>query len=209
MAKILVIGSLEFTDQHEVDFVNFLGKEIINQGHKLLNGCRSILDGKIAESAYNYSKEKGLDPNKTMLSYVDTLQEPVHSFGTILQSRCENWTSLASPSLEIPETIREADIVMIVGGKDGTLSAANWARISGKTLIPITAFSGSAKEIYYQELDNFEEKHTINISKSEYEILNQISSDLNKIAKDSVSLSARAITSSQVFIVMSFKAIVR
>lgn len=204
MANILVIGSLEFTDQKQESFINFLGKEIIDQGHKLLNGCRSKLDAKIAESAFNFSKEKGLDPNKTILSYADPQHDPVHSFGTILQSRCLNWTSLSSPGLEIPETIREANVVIIVGGKDGTHCAANWARINRKSLMPITVFGGSAKEIYYQELDQFDESYSNNITKPDYEILNQISSDLGKIAKDSVSLAARAITSSQVLVVMSF-----
>ncbi len=204
MANILVIGSLEFNNEKEEAFANFLGQEVIRQGHKMLNGCRSTFDAKIAESAYNYSKSHGLDPNKTILSYADPQCDPVHSFGTLLKSRCLDWTSLASPGLEIPETIRETDVVIIVGGKEGTNCAANWARINRKPLMPVTIFGGSANEIYYQELERFDEKYSNNITQSDYEILNQISIDLEKIAKDCVSLAVRAITSSQVFIVMSF-----
>ncbi|MEO8111511.1 MAG: hypothetical protein ABI594_15810 [Ginsengibacter sp.] len=204
MANILVIGSLEFAEQKEKDFIDLLGQEIIAQGHKLLNGCRSELDAKIAESAFKFSKEKGKDPNNYILSYVDIDHGPIHSYGTILKSRCVNWTSLASPGLEIPESIMEADIVIVVGGKEGTNCAANWARISGKSLLPVTTFGGAANEIYYQEFDKFDAKYSNNISKSDYEILNQISPDAGKIAKDAISLAGRTITSNQVFIIMSF-----
>ncbi|MEO6639130.1 MAG: hypothetical protein ABIN25_12705 [Ginsengibacter sp.] len=204
MANILVIGSLQFADQREAVFIDLLGEEIIGQGHKLLNGCRSELDAKIAESAFKFLKEKGKDPNDYILSYVDVEHEPIHNYGTILKSRCINWTSLASPGLEIPESIMEADIVIIVGGKEGTNCAANWARINGKSLLPVTLFGGAANEIYFQELDKFELKYAGIIAKSDYEILNQVSSDSGKVAKDAVSLAGRTIASNQVFIIMSF-----
>lgn len=191
-------------DQKIQEFLGHLATEIIDQGHQLLNGCRNELDKIIAKNANARLIEIKDDPRKRLLCYVSSNCQPVHEFGTILKSRCESWESLASPELEIPETIQQADAVIVVGGQEGTECAANWARIAKKTLLPITRFGGSASAIFDKELKNFDSKYSDFLEKSEYEILNQISSDLSRIAKDAVSLAARALNSREVFVIMSF-----
>ena len=104
----------------------------------------------------------------------------------------------------MPETIELADVVVVIGGTDGTKCAANWARIARKPLLPLTNFGGSAAEIFEEELGDFDTKYSDRVDKSEYEILNQISSDFAKIAKDTISLGARMIISKHVFVIMSF-----
>lgn len=204
MARILVIGSLDFSQQKNKDFVAYLGEEIVTQGHDLLNGARNEFDRQVAQSVFDALSRRDLEPNKRLISYASADCQPTHELGTILKSKWGNWNNLALANLFFPETIQQADAVIIVGGNDGTLCAANWARFGHVPLLPITSLGGSAAALYDEELKNFNTKYADNVDRSEYEILNQISSDLKKIAKDAVSLAARIISSKQVFVIMSF-----
>jgi|SRR5215213_401050 len=204
MLKILVIGSLDSSDQRGREFLGYLAKEIVDQGYYLINGCRNEMDRIMARSVHERLSEKGIDSSKRITCYVSPTSEPAHEFGTILKSRCFNWESLASPGLDVPETVQLADIIIVVGGKDGTNCAANWARIAHKPLLPLTNFGGAASDIFETELRDFETKYSDRLNKSEYELLNQISSDLTKIANDTVLLAARTMISNDVFVIMSF-----
>jgi hypothetical protein len=204
MLKLLVIGSLKSSDPKCQELLEHLAIEIADQGHHLINGCRNEVDKIMAQSVYERLIQKGIDPNKRITCYVSPNTQPVHEFGTILKSRCSNWESLASTGLDVPETIQLADVVIVIGGTEGTKCAANWARITRKPLLPLTNFGGSAAEIFEEELKDFEIRYSDRIDKSEYEILNQISSDLTKIAKDAIALAARMIISRNVFVIMSF-----
>lgn len=204
MLKLLVIGSLKSSDPKCQELLEHLATEIADQGHHLINGCRNEVDKIMAQSVYERLIQKGIDPNKRITCYVSPNTQPVHEFGTILKSRCSNWESLASSGLDVPETIQLADVVIVIGGTEGTKCAANWARITRKPILPLTNFGGSAAEIFEEELKDFEIRYSDRIDKSEYEILNQISSDLTKIAKDTIALAARMIISSHVFVIMSF-----
>jgi len=204
MAKILVIGSLEMADPSYSAFLTSLGAEIADQGHHLLNGCRNNLDKVVARGAFERFTEAGGDPARHITSYVTGASAPVHHYGTILKSRCPNWESLASPGLEVPETIQQTDVVVVIGGTDGTECAANWARIAQKPIVPVAAFGGAAARIYDEELRQFADKYADRLDRGEFELLNQVPSDVGKVAKDTVSLAARAITSKHVFVAMSF-----
>jgi hypothetical protein len=206
MAKLLVIGSFGSAGSkpkgHEL--IEYLAREIADQGHHLINGCRNEMDRIIAKAVYERLNQKGVDPNKRITCYVSPNTEPIHEFGTILKSHCFNWESLASPGLDVPETIQLADVVIVIGGTEGTKCAANWSRIARKPLLPLTNFGGSAAEIFEEELKEFEATLSDRIDKSEYEILNQISSDFARIARDTISLAARTIISKYVFVIMSY-----
>ena len=204
MANILVIGSLDLSEQRSHDFLKYLGEELADKGHCLLNGCRNGLDRIVASAMFDRLKAKGIDPFKRITCYISPSVAPAHEFGTILKSRVVNWESLAGTGLHVPETIQQADAVLLIGGSEGTKCAANWTRIESKPLLPITAFGGAAIAIYDEELTSFEENYSARIDRSDYEILNQVSSDYKKIAVDAVSLAARMIISNHVFVIMSF-----
>jgi hypothetical protein len=206
MAKLLVIGSFgsSSVEPNGHELIEYLAKEVADQGHHLVNGCRNEMDRIMAKAVYDRLKEKGVDPSKRITSYVSPNTEPIHEFGTILKSHCLNWDSLASPGLDVPETILLADVVIVIGGTEGTKCAANWSRIARKPLLPLTNLGGSAAEIFEEELRDFGATLSDRIDKSEYEILNQISSDAAKIARDIISLAARTIISKYVFVIMSF-----
>ena len=203
MAKILVAGALAAYDQPAQEFIQRLGEEIIEHGHTLLSGCRNEFDAMIAAAAFHALKKEGHDPGKRLISYVVDGCHPVHQFGTILKSRLSSW-DLTFKRLYVPEPIHQADVVIIVGGLEGTLCAANWARIDKKPLLPVTIFGGAAEEVYNEEIKEFYEKYSENMDKFQYEILNQISYDCKKIAGDVISLASRIISSSRVFVAMSF-----
>lgn len=205
MARILVAGALDFSKDDSQQFVAFLGQEIIEQGHVLLDGCRNEFDRLIAKAAYDAALARSLDPHQRIISYAVAGAEPVHAFGTVLRSQLASW-GLEFERLHVPEPVWNADAVIIVGGQEGTLCAANWARIAQKPLLPITAFGGAGFKTFTEELKNFSKKYADRIDRLQYEALNQIPSDLRKMARDAVSLASRIQGSRKVFVIMGFSA---
>ncbi len=74
MMKILVAGGFDEQNKEllkpQKEFAKLLGREIISQGHVLLNACLTTFDAAIAESAYQTAEEEGKDPNERIVSYV-------------------------------------------------------------------------------------------------------------------------------------------
>lgn len=204
MLNILVIGSMEPDDERCREFLSFFAREIADQGHRFLNGARNQLDKELATYINQSLLAKGLDPQNFIVSYVSPDRQPVHEFGKIFKSRVQSWTTLATTGLDVPETIEQADVVFVINGKDGTKSAANWARIARKPLLPMTNFGGAAKDIFDEEVEQFQLRNNTRLQKNEFENLNQYSTDLSRIAKDALSLATRAIISRDVFVIMSF-----
>src|SRR5262249_28438059 len=160
-----------------------LGEEIIKQGHTLLNGCLTPMDHLIAEAAWNYlERSKTSDPEKRIISYLLINRKPIHNFGTIIHSRLSHW-EIDTETFLVPEQIKRADVVIMVAGFEGTFSAANWARIAEKPVLPVTAFGGAAAKIYQGEFDQFDEKYAPRIEKLDYEELNSAKNDWPKRAE--------------------------
>ena len=210
--KILVAGGFDEQNKEllkpQKEFAKLLGREIISQGHVLLNACLTTFDAAIAESAYQTAKEEGKDPNERIVSYVlrgpegQEGQQLAHQFGNILQSQLRDW-ELASRRLFVPEPIQLSDAVILVGGFEGTYRAANWTRIAQKPLLPITRFGGTAQQVYREEYDDFD-RYRGRISKADYQNLTQLKSPLDDFAKRVVLLAQMAQASRAVFVIMSF-----
>jgi hypothetical protein len=104
--KILVAGGFDERNEEllktQQKFAKLLGREIILQGHVLLNACLTSFDAAIAESAYHTAKKEGRDPNERIICYVLQGQKLAHDFGNIPQSQLENW-ELGGPRLRVPE----------------------------------------------------------------------------------------------------------
>jgi len=207
MLHILIAGGFNEDDKEGLPriekFAGLLGKEIINQGHTLLNACRTSFDRIVAESALAAVVARGSNPNDRIISYVLAGQKPAHNFGNVRTSQLVDW-ELGCPKLRIPEPIELADAVIIVGGFTGTHRAANWARISGKPLLPVPRFEGAAAKIYAEELDSFEQRYKGRLTKSEFENLAQVVSEPAEFARTIVSLAERLQSSNLVMVVMSF-----
>ena len=203
MANILIAGALESYDDRSVEFIKHIAEEVVRKGHVLINGCCNEFDKLIAKSAYEYLVTTEVDPRSKIICYAKSNSQPIHEYGTILSSQLATW-GLEHATLMTPEPVDKADVVIIVGGKEGTLCAVNWARIANKPLLPVTAFGGAGKTTFTEELKEFDKKYAEFIDKSQYEILNQVSNNLKQIAQDVVSLAARINVSKQVLVLMSF-----
>jgi hypothetical protein len=215
MLSILVAGGYDPKDPTTLarpveeirDFVKELGREIIDQGHTLLTGCRTELDKLVAESAEARLSERGLqkDSLQRIVSYVNQGTDPCHDIGSIRQSELADW-ELGGKDLNPPEIIRDADAVILIGGFRGTYRAANWARIERKPLLPIAFFGGASKDVCLQEARRVDALYPGNVTQSEYEaVLKSLSKNWRQRASDTIDLVARLATSRDVFIVMSFK----
>jgi hypothetical protein len=202
VARILIAGALDFSKENSQRFVKHLGEEVIGQGHVLLDGCRNQFDRMVAKSAYDAAVAQAIDPNPRIISYAEAGAEPAHEFGTVLRSQLPSW-GLEFARLHVPEPIWNSDAVMIVGGQEGTLCAANWARIANKPLLPITAFGGAGTTTYNEEIKDFTKKYSDRVDRLQYETLNQIA-DLQKVARDAVALAGKIQASTRVFVIMGF-----
>jgi hypothetical protein len=214
MARILVAGGLYPEDQDPALrdalklFASALGREIIARNHVLLGGCRTSLDAEVANSAAAAALEKKLDPRRYVRSWVTANTTPAHKAGEIVRSRVGDWSHVPR-GFAFPEPLQEADVVVILGGWDGTHYAASWSRIANKPLVPVATFGLAAAEIFNDELSNFERRYATRLALDEYQILNRLLPDfqpetVNAFAKDVVSLAERLITPTNVFVIMSF-----
>jgi hypothetical protein len=210
MSRILVAGGV-YEDDLNVSrdrFASVLGKQIIARGHVLLGGCRTRLDAIVADAAYEAAKENKLDPKKVIKSWISHGQNPAHDKGEIVRSQVDNWSQVPRRYV-YPEPIKQADVVVVVGGWDGTHYAASWARLANKPLVPVAAFGGAALEIYQDELADFDRRYGVRLSLDEYQLLNRFIGkwsdvEVNDFAEDVLSLAERIILSKDVFVIMSF-----
>ena len=102
MSKILIAGALDFSQKDAADFVQYLGEEIIEQGHTLMSGCLNELDKAVADSAYRAAHGKTVKPAERIISYAVEGSTPVHHHGTLLRSKLRTW-GLEFKRLEVPE----------------------------------------------------------------------------------------------------------
>jgi len=222
MARIFVAGGLYLEENREMGearkrFASFVGRQIVSRGHVLLGGCRTLLDAEIAAAAAAAAVEQGLEPRRIVRSWVRKNSTPTHTIGEIVRSRVADWSRVPR-GLAFPEPIQEADVVIIIGGWDGTGTpdadrnphyAATWANLANKPVVPVAAFGLAAAEIFEDELSNFERRYSARLTADEYGILNRLLPDFNantleSFAKDVVSLAERLITPTDVFVIMSF-----
>jgi predicted Rossmann-fold nucleotide-binding protein len=205
--NILAAGAFSREDpeqrEHVREFCLALGDAIVTRGHVLLNGCLNELDKMVAEAAHQKLTELDADANRRIIGYVLEGRQPSHNYGTMIRSRLTDW-EIASESFFIPEQLQEADVVVLVGGGEGTYRAANWARIAKKPLLPFTAFGGAASNVYAQELNEFDTKYAGLVDRLEYEQLNSLKSDWHEHAATIVSLAEKVAESRLVTVVMSY-----
>lgn len=205
--NILVIGG--FNDDNPeskkktLKFVKKLSKQIVNNGHTLLNACRTEFDAVLAENAAKELKNIGQKPKDKILGYIIDGEEPSHTYGKIRNSELKDW-NLGGPSLRVPEPIENADVVIAVCGFEGTQTAANWARIAKKPLLPVVKFEGAAKAIYKEERKEYENSGDNNISLDDFEDLAETTVSDDELALSVINLAERINVSNDAFVIMSF-----
>jgi predicted nucleotide-binding protein len=191
--KIVVVGSLNTVPyRQEVcpEFVARLGSLIVERGHTLLTGCRGSLDKAIGEAANRRLQMLGKDPSAHLVSYRLRDAEPVFRYGSIRISGLTDW-ELTHPDLAVPEQIASAHAAVFIAGGEGTLRAANWARIAGLPVLGVAQFGGAAESLYWSEKKRFGTKYAKSITEEEFEVLIQDTLDTEVLAEKVVCLAER------------------
>ncbi|HKE41758.1 MAG TPA: hypothetical protein VKG21_18145 [Casimicrobiaceae bacterium] len=202
--RVFVAGSLR--DVADADscrqFVAALGRAVVQEGHILLNGCRNVVDKEIAEAAHQWLVENDRDPKRYLISYWQRDVARAHNCGTLRASALPDW-KMSHSELRVPEQIENADVMIFVGGAEGTYLARNWAHWARRTIVGVPRFGGAGEQIYVQELRHL---RVIDPAKSErYEQLNEVGSEPEHYAKAVIELSVQLLVPKNVFPVMSFK----
>jgi hypothetical protein len=210
MLKVLAVGGFDEDNPEEANrfkrLAEALGRAVIEHNHTLLNGCRTAFDAAIADAAHATAVASELEASdQRIISYVLSGQEPVHAFGTVLRSRLKNWEIGGEARLRIPETIQQADVIVLVGGFHGTNRAANWARIARKPLLPLASLGGAAAEIFQEELSDFDRKYASALDRLEFEQLNSVKVDVGDHASDIVALAEKVAGSHTALVIMSYE----
>jgi hypothetical protein len=204
--NIFVGGSLREVPEYASrcpEFIAYLGEQIVERGHSLLTGCRGSLDQTIAEAAHRLLQAKNLEIRRQLISYRLKRDQPAHRFGRIQVSRLSDW-ELTHPDLNPPEQIAEADVTVFVAGSEGTLCAANWARIASKPILGVAQFGGAGAKIFERERDRFQQRYSQFVAQADFDILNQDTEDMKQLAVDVVILCERVVASNMVFTIMPF-----
>jgi hypothetical protein len=207
MLKVLIAGGYDDNDPRVSSIKEFgtrLAESVIEQGHIVLGGCLTTLDQLVAEAAFAFAEKIRVpEPGKRVLSYLLSGETPIHRAGTILKSRLSDW-EISGHTFFVPEQIQLADVVILIGGFEGTFRAANWARIAKKPLLPVAVFDGAAAKVFDQESDEFHRRPSSWIEKLEFQELNSLSTDWPQFANKVVSLAERMAHSKSVTVIMSY-----
>src|SRR5208283_456435 len=91
-------------------------------------------------------------------SWIARGSEPTHSIGRIVKSGRSSWDPGDSVR-GVPEPIDRADVIVVIGGFQGTRRAYWWASRAHKPVLPVAYFGGAAEEIYERELEDFDRNY--------------------------------------------------
>lgn len=204
--NVLVVGGFDPGDPEAENLRTYaaaLGREIIRQGHTLLNGCQTEFDSIVAKAAADEVRARNGSQEQRIVSYVLSGAKPVHKFGRILNSRLTGWDP-GEGSLFAPEPIQRADVVIIVRGFEGSFRAAHWAETVKKPVLPVAYFGGAGRKLYDNAFDSFERRYGGRLEKTDLEELNAYGEDWPELARRLVSLAEKAATSRTVVALMSY-----
>jgi hypothetical protein len=155
--KIMISGGYDEaaaeTDDGRViiKFAKCLAEQVVFQKHQLRCGNVSSLDALIIDAACNAAEGKGLDSGKIVVSYHPKGKPPRVTRGDVSGSAIEQWNLMDGRKLAVPEPISGADVLILLGGygdASGTYTAANWARQSGKPILPVATFGMATADIF-------------------------------------------------------------
>jgi hypothetical protein len=205
--RILVVGGFD-PDDERADRIRAVcravGQAVAVHGHTLLNGARSELDALVAEAASEALKDSSQeDRNRRIVGYFLAGEEPVHDYGTLIQSELKNWELGSSRKLYVPEPVAYADVVVLIAGSAGTNRTANWARIAGKPLLPLASYGGAADQVYGEELQTFGQNYDDRIERDEFLLLKSRQSEVAH-ATNIIALAEKVVQSRSVVVVMSY-----
>ena len=166
--KIAVCGSGTVLDKKIAKKASNIGKEIALKGHTLLTGACHGYPNEAAKAAFrNKGKVIGYSPAKDIEEHKNNYNFPTDNFSEIV------FTGKGIPDRNI-DLIRNADAVIIIDGKVGTLNEFTIAFHLGKTIGVLENTGGISdmiKEIA-EKIDKNGEKENIVYEEETKELVN-------------------------------------
>ena len=188
-------------------FAQSLARQVIQQGHQLRCGNLTQLDAAVINAGCDAVAD-GSEAER-VISYISQGDEAATNRGTVRDSSNPNWNSMSGRKPQVPEPIDEADVLILIGGYEGTFTAANWARQSSTPVLPVATFGMAASDIIDDELSEKGGKRITHLSDDDLKKLKRSAVTLNdngieEYTAEIIRLAERAALSREVFIVMSF-----
>jgi nucleoside 2-deoxyribosyltransferase len=168
----------------------------------------------IIEAACEAAEAKGRDITKCVVSYHPKGKAPRITRGGVNGSAIEHWNLMDGRKLAVPEPIGQSDVVVLLGGygdASGTYTAANWARHTGKPILPVQTFGMATGDIFADLPDGPQRIKITGLNYEDLQVLTRskavLTSDeaVRQYAESVVSLAEKAALSRDVFVIMSFE----
>jgi len=138
--KIAICGSGSVSDKEVAKKAAIVGEEIAKIGFTLLTGACNGYPNEAAKAAFNKKGDViGYSPAENKEEHISKYQFPTDNFTTII------YTGLGIPDRNL-SLVRNADIIIIINGKVGTLNEFTIA-FHYKKKIGILAGSGGITEL--------------------------------------------------------------
>ena len=213
--KILVAGGLrpDFEKGNsEEACARALGHAIASYGHVLLNGCFNAFDGLVAEAACAAAEKQGTAGavDAVVHTYISPGVKPSHHFGTLRKLNVSSWDP-GQQDWDIPEPLRECEVLVVMGGGPATHRVIHLSRMAGKPILPVAAFGGAAQEAFRTEWQRFAGVYGGRVTRDEYSTLNtaleafEAPDAFERLAAAVISLASKIVLGNNVFVVMSFR----
>lgn len=211
--KIMIAGGLDEVGQGSKDakdiqiFGQQLAKEVIRQKHTLVCGNLTAFDGLVIDAACDEVGDNA-KAKARVHSYRPVGHEKYTNRGSVFNSELDRWNVIGKV-LRYPEPIYQADVIILVSGWEGTHTAANWARLAQKPILPVATFGEAAREIYQRDRAQLPVWFGRQSDLDDFDILNRAIANIDEaqaaeFAKEIISLAERMLLSRYVFVIMSY-----
>ena len=189
-------------------FAYSLSQQLVKHGHDLRCGNLTKLDAAVINAACDAIGDKNETDRVISYKYEGSAGETLR--GEVRDSSNSDWNSMSGRKPKVPEPIEEADVLILVGGYDGTYTAANWARQSNTPVLPVATFGMAARDIHEDVLNEKGSKSTTHLSVDDLNKLKRSAdtleeNNIEKYTEEIIDLAEKAVKSREVFVIMSFE----
>ncbi|WNG37667.1 hypothetical protein F0U61_31255 [Archangium violaceum] len=137
-------GSVQLPEQIE-QVCRALGEGLARRGHGLIGGGWPGVDRVVAEAYLAALRSLGVNPGEFFVQVVADGELPELKEGTIERAR---------PEQSFTVEVSKADVVVLIGGANGTIRRFEVARFMGKPALPLRATGDDAQTVYEFILDD-------------------------------------------------------
>ena len=211
--KILVAGGLrdDFKSGNAEEMcARALGRAIVSNSHVLINGCYNVFDRLVAEAALEAAEKRGTSGTTDIHTYISPGGKPAHHLGQLRQNNVRSWDP-GQPEWGIPEPLLECEALVVMGGGASTHRVIHLSRLTGKPILPITAFGGAAQEAFRTEWARLDAVYGGRVAKDDFASLNtplealETPHAFDDLAAAVMTLTSKIVLGNKVFVVMSFR----